>query len=127
MEQSTIEKEIRDKAREWAEEYGEDFLVELIGDYVEDSTARVARLCQAAAAGDAEALTLEAHTLKSSSASLGAQSLSALAKRLEDMGRAGNLLALAEELVRFVEQFGVVKASLEKLRSAPNAFITQER
>lgn len=127
MEQHAIEKEIRDKAKEWIDVYGEDFLVELIGDYLEDSTARVTRLCQAAAAGDTEALTLEAHTLKSSSASLGAQSLSALAKRLEDMGRAGNLLALAEELVRFVEQFGVVKASLEKLRSAPNAFITEER
>jgi HPt (histidine-containing phosphotransfer) domain-containing protein len=127
MEQRVIEKEICDKAKEWIYEYGEDFLVELIGDYVEDSTARVARLRQAAAAGDAEALTLEAHTLKSSSASLGAQSLSALAKRLEDVGRAGDLAALAEDVVRFAEQFGVVKASLEKLRSAPNAFITKER
>jgi HPt (histidine-containing phosphotransfer) domain-containing protein len=127
MEQQAIEKEICDKAKEWIDEYGEDFLVELIGDYVEDSTARVARLRQAAAAGDAEALTLEAHTLKSSSASLGAQSLSALAKRLEDLGRAGDLAALAEDVVRFVEQFGVVKASLEKLRSAPSEFLTQER
>jgi len=127
MEQRAIEKEICDKAKEWIDEYGEDFLIELIGDYVEDSTARVARLRQAAAAGDAEALTLEAHTLKSSSASLGAQSLSALAKRLENMGRAGNLASLADDVARFVEQYGVVKASLEKLRSAPNAFITQER
>ena len=127
MEQRAIEKEICDKAKEWIDEYGEDFLVELIGDYVEDATARVARLCQAAAAGDAEALTLEAHTLKSSSASLGAQSLSALAKRLEEMGRAGNLAALAEEIVRFTEQFAVVKASLEKLRCAPREFLTQER
>jgi HPt (histidine-containing phosphotransfer) domain-containing protein len=127
MEQRVIEKEICDKAKEWIGEYGEEFLVELIGDYVEDSTARVTRLCQAAAAGDAEALTLEAHTLKSSSASLGAQSLSALAKRLEELGRTGNLAALAEDVVRFAEQFAVVKASLEKLRSAPNAFITEER
>jgi HPt (histidine-containing phosphotransfer) domain-containing protein len=127
MEQRVIEKEICDKAKEWIDEYGEDFLVELIGDYVEDSTARVARLCQAAAAGDAAALTLEAHTLKSSSASLGAQSLSALAKRLEDLGRTGDLAALAEDVVRFAEQFGVVKASLEKLRSAPSEFLTQER
>ncbi len=127
MEQRAIEQEICAKAKEWIGEYGEEFLVELIGDYVDDSTARVARLRQAAVAGDAEALTLEAHTLKSSSASLGAQSLSALAKRLEELGRAGDLAALTQDIVLFEEQYGVVKATLEKLRSAPNAFITEER
>jgi len=30
METKTTEKEIVDKAREWIEEYGEDFLVELL-------------------------------------------------------------------------------------------------
>ena len=126
MKQQAIENEIRDKAKEWIAEYGEDFLVQLIGEYVEDSTARVAHLRQAAAAGDAETLTLEAHTLKSSSASLGAQSLSALAKRLEDMGRAGDLAALQDEVGRFVEQFAMVKVSLEKLRHAPSEFLTRE-
>ena len=127
MEQQGIENEIRDKAKEWIAEYGENFLVELIGEYVADSTARVAHLRQAAAAGDAETLSLEAHTLKSSSASLGAQSLSALAKRLEDMGRAGDLAALQDEVDRFVEHFAVVKASLEKLRHAPSEFLARER
>jgi HPt (histidine-containing phosphotransfer) domain-containing protein len=127
MEQRAIEKEICAKAKEWIGEYGEEFLVELIGDYVDDSTARVARLRQAAVAGDVEALTLEAHTLKSSSASLGAQSLSALAKRLEELGRAGDLAALTQDIVLFEQHYGVVKATLEKLRSAPTAFITEER
>jgi len=127
MDQRAIENEIRGKAKQWIDDYGEDFLVELIGDYVEDSTARVAHLAQAAAAGDAAALTLEAHTLKSSSASLGAETLSALAKRLEELGRAGDLAALAVEVAQFVEQFGVVKTSLEKLRSDPNGFITEAR
>ena len=104
MEQQAVENEIRPKAKEWIDEYGEDFLVELIGDYVEDSTARVARLRQAFNAGDAETLTLEAHTLKSSSASLGAQSLSDLAKRLEEMGRDGALSALADDVARFEAQ-----------------------
>ena len=126
MDQRAIENEIRGKAKQWIDDYGEDFLVELIGDYVEDSTARVAHLAQAAA-GDAAALTLEAHTLKSSSASLGAETLSALAKRLEELGRAGDLAALAVEVAQFVEQFGVVKTSLEKLRSDPNGFITEAR
>ena len=127
MEQSATEREIKLKAKEWIDEYGEDFLVELIGDYVEDSTARVARMRQAFNAGDAETLTLEAHTLKSSSASLGAETLSALAKRLEDMGRDGDLSALADDVARFEEQFAMVKTILEKLRNAPSEFLTQER
>ncbi len=127
MDQRTIEKQISAKAKEWIDGYGEDFLVELIGDYVEDSTSRVARMSQAAATGDVSALTLEAHTLKSSSASLGAQSLSALAKQLEELGQAGDLAALTVEIARFVEQFGVVKASLEKLCADPTGFITEAR
>ena len=127
MEQQAIENEIRAKAKEWIDEYGEDFLVELIGDYLDDGSSRMARLRRAFNAGDAEALTLEAHTLKSSSANLGAQTLSALAKRLEEMGRNGAVSALADDVARFEEQFAMVKASLEKLRDAPSDFLTQER
>ena len=57
MDQGMIEKEIRDKAKEWADEYGEDFLVELVDDYLYEASARVARLCQALAGGDAGTLT----------------------------------------------------------------------
>jgi HPt (histidine-containing phosphotransfer) domain-containing protein len=127
MEQRAIEKEIRDKAKEWIDEYGADFLVELIGDYLDDAAARLTRLRRAVAAGDAKALMLEAHTLKSSCANLGALGLSALAKRLEEIGREGNVTALAGEVEQFEEQFAVVKASLEKLRDAPNEYIAQER
>jgi HPt (histidine-containing phosphotransfer) domain-containing protein len=127
MDQAAVEREIRAKAREWIDEYGEDFLVELIGDYLEDASARLARLSQAAAAGDAGTLMLEAHTLKSSSASLGAESLSIMARRLEDIGHNGDLAALADNVEQFERQFAIVKASLEKLRAAPNEFVTQER
>jgi HPt (histidine-containing phosphotransfer) domain-containing protein len=126
MDQAAIEPGIRAKAKEWIDEYGADFLVELIGDYLEDASVRLARLIRAAAA-DAGTLMLEAHTLKSSSASLGAQGLSTLAKRLEDIGRDGDLSVLADNVEQFARQFAAVKASLEKLRDAPNEFITQER
>ena len=127
MEQGMIEKEIRDKAKEWAEEYGEDFLVELVDDYLYEASARVARLCQALAGGDAGTLTYEAHTLKSSSANLGAQTFSDLAKRFEEAGREGNLAALVDDVEVFERQFAAVKTSLEKLRSAPSEFFAQER
>ena len=127
MEQGAIENEIRDKAKEWAEEYGEDFLVELVGDYLFDASARVARLCQALAGGDADTLTYEAHTLKSSSANLGAQTFSDLAKRFEEAGREGDLTTLVDDAELFERQFAAVKASLEKLLSAPSQFIAHER
>ena len=127
MEQGVIENEIRDKAKEWAEEYGEDFLVELVGDYLFEASARVARLRQALAGGDADTLTYEAHTLKSSSANLGARTFSDLAKRFEEAGREGDLTALLDDAELFERQFAAVKASLEKLLSAPSQFIAQER
>ena len=127
MDQATIQQEIRAKAREWAEEYGEDFLVELVGDYLYEAATRVARLRQAFANGDADALAYEAHTLKSSSANLGALTFSNWAKRFEEAGREGNLAALAGEVEIFEEQFAAVKASLEILRNAPSQFIAQER
>ena len=127
MEQGAIENEIRDKAKEWAEEYGEDFLVELVGDYLFDASARVARLCQALAGGDADTLTHEAHTLKSSSANMGAQTFSDLAKRFEQAGREGDLTTLVADAEHFERQFAAVKASLEKLLSAPSQFIAHER
>ena len=127
MEQGAIENEIRDKAKEWIEEYGEEFLLELVGDYLFEASARVARLCQALAGGDADTLTYEAHTLKSSSANLGAQTFSDLAKRFEEAGREGDLTTLVDDAELFERQFAAVKASLEKLLSAPSQFIADER
>jgi HPt (histidine-containing phosphotransfer) domain-containing protein len=127
MEQGAIENEIRDKAKEWAEEYGEDFLVELVGDYLFEASARVERLCKALAGGDADTLTYEAHTLKSSSANLGAQTFSDLAKRFEEAGRQGDLTVLMDDAELFERQFAAVKASLEKLLCAPSQFIAHER
>jgi len=50
-----------------------------------------------------------------------------LAKRFEEAGREGNLAALVDDAALFERQFAAVKASLEKLRSAPSEFLTQER
>lgn len=127
MEQLGIENAIRDKAREWAAEYGEDFVVELAGDFLSDAVARMARLRQALARGDADSLMLEAHTLKSSSANMGALAFADLAKRFEAAGRDGDLAALAGEVKCFERQFAAVKASLEKFLSMPGQFLSQEK
>jgi len=119
VESMAVEKEIRAKAKEWMDEYGADFLVELIDVYLADTPNRLALLRRAIESGDAETCVREAHTLKSSSANLGALELSASAKEIEAAGRAGRTATLAEEIERFESQFAAVKAALEALRGAP--------
>jgi HPt (histidine-containing phosphotransfer) domain-containing protein len=125
LESTAVEKEIRSKAKEWVDEYGADFLVELIDVYLADTPNRLALLRQAIEGGDAETCVREAHTLKSSSANLGALELSASAKEMEAAGRAGRTATLADEIGRFESQFAAVKTALEALRGAPEILIQE--
>ena len=67
------------------------FVRDLVDAYVSDSAEQISGIEAALAAGDAEALVRPAHTLKSSSATLGAMELSATARTLEMAARAGDL------------------------------------
>lgn len=127
MQQSAMEKELVDKAKEWIDEYGEEFLVEIIDVYLEDTANRLVQLRAAFDGGDSETLIREAHTLKSSSANLGAMGLSALAKEMEFAGRNGKLESMGHDIQRFEEAFAQVEGTLKTLRGAPAQFINQER
>jgi HPt (histidine-containing phosphotransfer) domain-containing protein len=127
VEKSAVEQEINDKAKQWIEEYGEDFLVELIEVYLEDTPNRVAQMHQAFQGGDAETLIREAHTLKSSSANLGAMRLSALAKQMELAGRSGNFQRMDDDMEQFKDEFVRVKVALEELKGSPEKFVSQKR
>jgi HPt (histidine-containing phosphotransfer) domain-containing protein len=63
------------------------FVVDLIEAYLVDGEAHVADVEAAIAAGDLQALVRPAHTLKSSSATVGATRLASLARALEFAGR----------------------------------------
>jgi HPt (histidine-containing phosphotransfer) domain-containing protein len=79
------------------------FVVELIQAYLADGPAHVDAIEAAVTADDAAALVRPAHTLKSSSATVGASRLAATSRRLEMAGRDGVL-------------GGEVRASAEALR-----------
>jgi len=68
-----------------------DFVKELIATYLADGAAQIEAIGAAVASDDAAALVRPAHTLKSSSATVGAQRLAATARRLEMSGRSGAL------------------------------------
>jgi len=127
VEQIAVEKEISDKAKEWIEEYGEDFLVDLIDVYLEDTPNRIAQMREATGGSDTDTLIREAHTLKSSSANVGAMRLSALAKQMEFVWQSGDFAGMADDVQRFEDEFIQVKAALEALKSSPAEFVSQER
>jgi two-component system sensor histidine kinase/response regulator len=67
------------------------FVVELIEAYLADGAAHIEAIGAAVDAADADALVRPAHTLKSSSATLGAARISTTARDLEMLGRSGTL------------------------------------
>jgi signal transduction histidine kinase/CheY-like chemotaxis protein len=66
---------------------GSDLLAEVLGAFLEDAPQQLAKLEEAIGRMDAVALARCAHALKSSTANLGAEQLSALYRRLEACGR----------------------------------------
>ena len=77
-------------------EVGADFMLELVETYCEDARQQMAILQSAVEQGDAETFTRAAHSLKSTSLSLGALAFGSLARALEMLGREGQLAKVHE-------------------------------
>jgi histidine phosphotransfer protein HptB len=79
----------------------DEFLREIAGIFLEDTPQRIAELDQSLAAGDIPKFTRAAHSIKGSSANLGAVGLRAVAEKLEHQSRTeglGNVTSLLVEL-----------------------------
>jgi len=79
----------------------QDALSMLLELYLEDAPQLVKDIVQASALPDLDAVRFAAHSLKSSSATLGAQRLSSLCRQLEAKARSGDgshLSALSQQL-----------------------------
>ncbi len=91
----------------------DDALARVIATYLAHTPNLIAGLKQALAAADAEALVQAAHSMKSSSAQIGARRLSDLAREVEALGRSGRL-GDVESLVGDMEAvFAKVRDGLE--------------
>jgi PAS domain S-box-containing protein len=84
---SPIDFHVLESLRELDDEEDPDFLGELIKIYLLDAPQHLETMKDAIFLGDADSLKLASHTLKSSSANLGAVSFSEVCKELEYMGR----------------------------------------
>jgi HPt (histidine-containing phosphotransfer) domain-containing protein len=67
------------------------FVRELVETYLADTPTQLEAMTTAVDSDDADALVRPAHTLKSSSATVGARRLSSVARELEMAGRSGSL------------------------------------
>ena len=100
------------KLRELTEMTDSAFVQELIGAYLEDSPGQINEMRTALESGEGERFTRAAHSLKSTSANLGAHRLKDYAKRLEQLGRAGDLGAAAERLPELEGEYAKVNSEL---------------
>ncbi len=89
-----------------------DMLAKIIEIYLQECPKLLETLDEAVASGDADGVRKAAHSLKSSSANLGAINLSALCKELEMGGRDNRLDKAAELLAGIDAEYSAVKAAL---------------
>ena len=87
-------------------------LSKVITRYLTDSTTRLQRLREAIDSMDASAVQERAHSLKSSSANLGALTLSAFLKELEMMGRMNSLQNAQELFLKIETEYRAVERAL---------------
>jgi HPt (histidine-containing phosphotransfer) domain-containing protein len=102
------------------QETGEpDIVAEIGGLFLEHAPSKLSAIRDAADRKDARGLQMAAHSLKSSSAYVGAMRLSALCKELEEMGRSGSIEGAAEKARVLTAEFLHAKAALEEAMQRP--------
>ncbi len=99
----------------------EAILHELIDAYLSGGEELIAHINQASDQKDAEALQRAAHSLKSSSASLGATLLSQQSKQLETQGRINDLQGVPEQVIALNQEYQVVSKVLHDIRGLKSA------
>lgn len=109
----TIDPTVLQELKEMMGEESPEFLAEVIDSYLEDAPQLLQAIHTAITQEDAARLEQAAHTLKSSSATLGAMTLAELSKQLEAMGRAGIVEHGVETTSQLKAEYARVKVALQ--------------
>ncbi|MBL9190310.1 MAG: Hpt domain-containing protein [Opitutaceae bacterium] len=94
---------------------GDEFLRDIIGIYLEDTPARIVELEECLTSGDVTRFTRAAHSIKGSSANLGAVALRAVAEELEHRSRVQGLGEVAGLIAQIKAEFARAQADLNVL------------
>jgi HPt (histidine-containing phosphotransfer) domain-containing protein len=93
----------------------DEFLRELVGIYLEDTPQRIAELESGLATGDAAKFVRAAHSIKGSSANLGAAALRSVAERLEQHARKEGLGNVHGWIAQVKEEFARTEREFARL------------
>ena len=93
----------------------EEFLVEILQEFLRQVPAQIEALQTALQQGDKETLRGQAHTLKGAAANLSLNGVTAAARRLEEMGRDGNLSKGKQSLSELGKEIGRLEAHISRL------------
>jgi HPt (histidine-containing phosphotransfer) domain-containing protein len=91
---------------------------EIVDSFLSEAPRRLSRLREALAAGDGEALAFTAHSLKGSSAQLGALRLASLSHALELAGHQGSLQEAAGIVDEIERELARVAPALKQASEA---------
>jgi len=92
------------------------FTAELIDTFGEDALELIATLRRALAAADRDGFRRAAHSLKSTSETLGAAGLAALARELETTARAGSVDGAGDRIEQLAGEYEMVARLLGEIR-----------
>jgi HPt (histidine-containing phosphotransfer) domain-containing protein len=95
-----------------------EFLREIVGIYIEDTPRRIADLKACLATSDVLTFTRAAHTIKGSSANVGAQVLKGIAERLELISRREGLSGVGPLIAECEAEFGRATLELRRLSAS---------
>lgn len=91
------------------------FIIEIIDIFLEDTPRRIAELETALANQDAAVFERAAHSIKGSSANLGANSLRGVAEKLEHHSRTEGLAGTEEMIAELKLRYGEAESELAKI------------
>jgi histidine phosphotransfer protein HptB len=96
---------------------GADFINELVDTYLDDAPKQLAEMKSAQLTGDAESFRRAAHSLKSNSATFGAQHLADLSRELEMLGKENKLGDVGNRLQNLELVLQAVAAELRGMKA----------
>jgi HPt (histidine-containing phosphotransfer) domain-containing protein len=104
-----------DTFQQLSADLGEEFISELVETYCTETPELIASLQKAFNDQDSETFRRIAHSIKSSSASLGAMRLSEQARELEMIGKSGDLAQAAGKLENLEAEYALVQNEFAEL------------
>ena len=110
---NALERSVLASLRELQDDGDPDIIAEVGGLFLEHSPQKIAAILKAVENGDAKGLQTAAHSLKSSSAYVGAMRLSELSRELEMMGRSQVMDGAEEKAERLNREYKQVMMELD--------------